>query len=45
VLIPDSVTVLRRKLAEVDSCLERLGMVRRQVQRQLDDAVAVRGYR
>jgi DNA-binding transcriptional MerR regulator len=39
---PDSVTVLRRKLAEIDSCLERLGVVRRQVQGQLDDALAAR---
>jgi DNA-binding transcriptional MerR regulator len=38
---PDSVTVLRRKLAEVDSCPERLGRVR-QVQGQLDDALAAR---
>lgn len=39
---PDSVPVLRRKLAEVDSCPERLGRVRRQVQGQLDDALAAR---
>ena len=39
---PDSVTVLRRKLAAVDSCPERLGRVRRQVRGQLDDALAAR---
>ena len=36
---PDSVAVLRRKLAEVDGCLDRLLAVRRQLQAQV--AVAV----
>lgn len=36
---PDSVMVLRRKLAEVDTCLERLAEVRRQLSTQLDQAI------
>jgi DNA-binding transcriptional MerR regulator len=36
---PDSVAVLRRKLAEVDDCLERLATVRRQLQAQLTNAL------
>jgi DNA-binding transcriptional MerR regulator len=39
---PDSVAVLRRKLAEVDACLDRLAAVRRQLQTQLSAAVAQR---
>jgi DNA-binding transcriptional MerR regulator len=36
---PDSVAVLRRKLAEVDGCLDRLSAVRRQLQDQLTIAL------
>jgi DNA-binding transcriptional MerR regulator len=32
---PDSVAVLRRKLAEIDACIDRLGAVREQLQAQL----------
>ncbi|GIG85119.1 MerR family transcriptional regulator [Plantactinospora endophytica] len=39
---PDSVAVLRRKLAEVDDCLDRLGTVRRHLQEQLTHALATR---
>ncbi|SBT54181.1 MerR family transcriptional regulator [Micromonospora narathiwatensis] len=39
---PDSVAVLRRKLAEVDDYLDRLGAVRRQLQDQLARAIAQR---
>ena len=39
---PDSVAVLRRKLAEVDACLDRLGAVRRQLHTQLAHAIAHR---
>jgi DNA-binding transcriptional MerR regulator len=39
---PDSVAVLRRKLAELDACLDRLGAVRRRLSAQLDHAIAVR---
>ncbi|TDC00243.1 MerR family transcriptional regulator [Micromonospora fluostatini] len=39
---PDSVAVLRRKLAEVDAYLDRLGTVRRQLQTQLTEAIAHR---
>jgi DNA-binding transcriptional MerR regulator len=36
---PDSVAVLRRKLAEIDTCLDRLGAVRHQIAAQLDEAI------
>lgn len=36
---PDSVVVLRRKLAEVDGCLDRLAAVRRQLRAQLTTAL------
>ncbi|MFI1191743.1 MerR family transcriptional regulator [Micromonospora sp. NPDC020750] len=39
---PDSVAVLRRKLAEVDAYLDRLGTVRRQLHDQLTQAIAYR---
>ncbi|MEV0153083.1 MerR family transcriptional regulator [Micromonospora sp. NPDC050686] len=39
---PDSVAVLRRKLAEVDAYLDRLGGVRQQLQEQLTHAIAYR---
>ena len=39
---PDSVLVLRRKLAEVDDYIDRLGAVRRQLQDQLTHAIAHR---
>lgn len=39
---PDSVAVLRRKLAEVDSYLGRLGAVRDQLHDQLTHAIAQR---
>jgi DNA-binding transcriptional MerR regulator len=39
---PDSVAVLRRKLAEVDACVARLGAVREQLKKQLDSAVQAR---
>jgi DNA-binding transcriptional MerR regulator len=39
---PDSVTVLRRKLAEVDACIDRLGSVRQQLHTQLTRAIAQR---
>ncbi len=41
-LCPDSVAVLRRKLTEVDSCLERLTAVRLQLHAQLTAAAALR---
>ena len=39
---PDSVQVLRRKLTELDACIDRLDLVRRQVRTQLTDAIAQR---
>jgi DNA-binding transcriptional MerR regulator len=39
---PDSIAVYRRKLAELDACMERLQQVRDRVGGQLDRAVAVR---
>jgi DNA-binding transcriptional MerR regulator len=39
---PDSVAVLRRKLAEVDACIGRLGAVRRRLHAQLAHAMASR---
>jgi DNA-binding transcriptional MerR regulator len=39
---PDSVTVLRRKLAEVDAFIDRLGTVRQQLDGQLTQAMADR---
>ncbi|PTA48188.1 MerR family transcriptional regulator [Micromonospora sp. RP3T] len=39
---PDSVAVLRRKLAEVDDYLDRLGAVRRRLHDQLAHAIAQR---
>ena len=39
---PDSVAVLRRKLAEVDACIDRFAAVRRQLQDQLTEAIAQR---
>jgi DNA-binding transcriptional MerR regulator len=36
---PDSVVVLRRKLAEVDDYLERLGAIRHRLREQLDQAL------
>jgi DNA-binding transcriptional MerR regulator len=36
---PDSVAVLRRKISEVDGCLDRLSAVRRQLQAQLTIAL------
>jgi DNA-binding transcriptional MerR regulator len=39
---PDSVAVLRRKLAEVDACIDRLSAVRRQLHTQLTHAVTYR---
>jgi DNA-binding transcriptional MerR regulator len=39
---PDSVAVLRRKLTEVDACLDRLGTVRDQLRHQLTAAIAHR---
>ncbi len=39
---PDAVAVLRRKLAEVESCLDRLAAVRQRLQTQLDEAVTQR---
>jgi DNA-binding transcriptional MerR regulator len=39
---PDSVAVLRRKLAEVDAYIERLGAVREQLHSQLTQAIAQR---
>ncbi|GAA3736135.1 MerR family transcriptional regulator [Plantactinospora mayteni] len=39
---PDSVAVLRRKLAEVDDYIDQLGAVRRQLQTQLAHAITVR---
>jgi DNA-binding transcriptional MerR regulator len=39
---PDSVAVLRRKLAEVDAYLDQLGAVRQQIQTQLTQAIAHR---
>ncbi|MEU8393164.1 MerR family transcriptional regulator [Micromonospora sp. NPDC048843] len=39
---PDSVLVLRRKLAEVDDYLDRLGAVRQQLRAQLTHAIAHR---
>lgn len=39
---PDSVAVLRRKLAEVDACLDRMTAVRQQLHQQLTLAIANR---
>jgi DNA-binding transcriptional MerR regulator len=39
---PDSVQVLRRKLAETDACIDRLTAVRQQLQTQLAQAIAHR---
>jgi len=39
---PDSVAVLRRKLAEVDECVARLNAVRGKLSKQLDSAVRAR---
>ena len=39
---PDSVLVLRRKLAEADACIERLAAVRKQLHGQLAEAIAAR---
>jgi DNA-binding transcriptional MerR regulator len=39
---PDSISVLRRKIAEVDSCIERLCSVQQELRRQLLEAVANR---
>lgn len=39
---PDSVAVLRRKLAEIDTCLDRLGAVRQRLHGQLVQAIAAR---
>lgn len=39
---PDSVAVLRRKLAEVDACIGRLSAVRDRLQAQLTHAIAQR---
>ncbi|MET8118286.1 MerR family transcriptional regulator [Micromonospora sp. NPDC005291] len=39
---PDSVLVLRRKLAEVDAYIDRLGAVRQQLNAQLTHAIAHR---
>jgi len=39
---PDSVAALRRKLAEVDACLDQLGGVRARLQAQLTQAIAQR---
>ena len=39
---PDSVTVLRRKLAEVDACIDRLSTVRQQLHTQLTHAITHR---
>lgn len=36
---PDSVAVLRRKLAEVDGCLDRLTAIRSRLREQLDHAM------
>lgn len=40
---PDSVAVLRRKLAEVDGYLDQLTAIRGRLEQQLADAVAHRG--
>ncbi|MGH6654671.1 MAG: MerR family transcriptional regulator [Actinocrinis sp.] len=39
---PDSVAVLRRKLADIEDCIDELGTVRRRLQGQLTRAVAER---
>ena len=39
---PDSVAVLRRKLAEVDGCIDRLATVRQRLHLQLTQAIAYR---
>ncbi len=39
---PDSVAVLRRKLAEVDACIDRLSAVRQRLHAQLTHAIAQR---
>lgn len=39
---PDSVVVLRRKLAEVDACIDRLSTVRGQLHAQLGNAIVSR---
>jgi DNA-binding transcriptional MerR regulator len=42
---PDSVAVLRRKLAEVDALIERMSAVRDQLHTQLTEAIAQRRQR
>jgi DNA-binding transcriptional MerR regulator len=44
-ICPDSVLVLRRKLAEVDACIDRLDTVRQELRDQLVQAIATRGER
>jgi hypothetical protein len=39
---PDSVAVLRRKLAEVDACIDEMTATRRRIQIQLTLAIANR---
>jgi DNA-binding transcriptional MerR regulator len=39
---PDSVAVLRRKLAEVEACIDELGAVRQQLRTQLTQAITQR---
>jgi DNA-binding transcriptional MerR regulator len=39
---PDSVAVLRRKLAEVDECVDRLTTVRNRLRSQLESAIEIR---
>jgi hypothetical protein len=39
---PDSVAVLRRKLAEVDECVDRLTAVRSRLRAQLESAIETR---
>jgi DNA-binding transcriptional MerR regulator len=39
---PDSVAVLRRKLAEVDACIDQLQTIRHQLREQLTNAIAQR---
>jgi DNA-binding transcriptional MerR regulator len=42
---PDSVAVLRRKVAEVDAVIERMSAVRDQLHSQLTEAIAQRAQR
>jgi DNA-binding transcriptional MerR regulator len=44
-ICPDSVLVLRRKLAEVEACIDRLDTVRQELRDQLVQAIAKRGER